>query len=251
MAMSCEETERAIPWLLDDELEAAMSLEVETHIGGCDACRAELEREGRLRLTLRRVTQQVQAPAALRRSVREAIEGERRRSTPSVWRAWPAVATAAVFAALIWKGAATGHLDLETAAAEGHARDLPMDVVAADMVPVQDYFNKKLPFAVRLPTLPSQGVKSFGGRITHLRDRDAAYVRYDLASGRLSVFVYEEPDADVAEVEPLYQVGNRRLVMKQVRGYTVAKWRNAGLTYSMVTDLPEAAFSSVLQASLP
>src|SRR5690242_391194 len=131
MAMSCDEVGRAIPWLLDDELEADVSLEVETHIGECDACRSELEREGRLRLTLRRATQAVQSPAALRKSVREAIEGERRRQAPSLWRAWPAVAAAAVLAAFIWKGGSVSSFDLEAAAAEGHARDLPMDVVAA------------------------------------------------------------------------------------------------------------------------
>ncbi len=250
MSISCEEAARAIPWLLDDELEAELSLEVEHHISGCERCREELTREGRLRLSLRRATQQVQAPAALRRSVREAIEGERRRDGTPLWRAWPAVAAAAVLAAFIWRGSPASSHDLEKAVAEGHARDLPMDVVAADVTQVQDYFNKKLPFAVRLPRLPNDTVKALGGRVTHLRERDAAYVRYDVAGGKLSVFVYEDPNEDLDEVAPMYKVGNQRVVLKQVAGYTVAKWRSSGLTYSMVSDLPEPVFSSVLQAGL-
>ncbi len=250
MVMSCEEVERAIPWFLDDELEADLSLEIEAHVGSCPSCRSVLEQEGRLRLTLRRASRRMAASASLRRSVRESIEAERRQSNVFV-RFAPAAAAAAVLAAFIWNGTTSSTMPLEEAAAEGHTRDLPMDVVAADVAPVQDYFNHKLPFAVQLPRFNQVRVKSLGGRITHLRDRDAAYVRYDTPQGRLSVFVYEDPDNEISEVAPLYLVGSRRMMVKQVRGYTVAKWRSAGLTYSVVTDLPQQEFSTVLRATLP
>ena len=84
----------------------------------------------------------------------------------------------------------------------------PMDVIAGNVSQVQEYFNGKLPFAVRLPEVPQPLLKSLGGRVTHLRDRDAAYVRYDMPRGRVSVFVYEDTDDD-SEVAPLYVVGNR------------------------------------------
>ncbi len=243
--MTCEEVERSIPFFLDDELETDLSLEVEAHVGACEQCRAVLQREGLLRVTLRRATMSLAAPASLRRSVRQSIERERAVQSPSAWRLVPATAAAVVLMVLVWHGGGSGRagVDLE-AAAERHARDLPMDVIAGNVSQVQEYFNGKLPFAVRLPEVPQPLLKSLGGRVTHLRDRDAAYVRYDMPRGRVSVFVYEDTDDD-SEVAPLYVVGNRRMLVKQVRGYTVAKWRQAGLTYSMVTDLPEHELQTV------
>jgi hypothetical protein len=189
----------------------------------------------------------IAAPASLRRTMRDAIERERSAQSPTVWRMVPAAAAAAVLLAFAWHGGSSRAGDLE-AAAERHARDLPMDVVAADIAPVQDYFNGKLPFAVRLPEVARPMLKQLGGRVTHLRDHDAAYVRYEVPSGRVSVFVYEDPDNDDdSEVAPLYMVGNHRMLVKQVRGYTVAKWHQAGLTYSLVTDLPERDLAAVFR----
>jgi hypothetical protein len=190
----------------------------------------------------------VSAAPALRRSVREAIERERR-GRSIAFRAWPAAAAAAILLAFIWKGASGSFgADLEDAA-ERHARDLPMDVVAADVTQVQRYFNGKLPFSVRLPHI-AMGVSSLGGRVTHLRDHDAAYVRYDMPRGRLSMFVYEDPGEDFpSEVAPGFVLGNHRMLVKQVHGYTVAKWTSAGLMYSVVTDLPAQEFATLMRTS--
>lgn len=248
MRMTCDEVERSLPWFLDDELEGEVALEIEEHIGGCDSCRAALEREGELRLILRRASASISVPAVLRRSVREAIERERRTQQP-FYRAWPAAAAAVIFIALIWRGASGSGGDFETVA-ERHARNLPMDVVAADIAQVQDYFNHKLPFRVRLPQLAGGAGSSLGGRVVHLRDRDAAYVRYNIPQGRVSVFVYEDPDEDLSsEVAPLYRLGNHRVIVREVHGYRVAKWRAAGLTYSLITDLPSQEFTQLLPAA--
>ena len=126
-----------------------------------------------------------------------------------------------------------------------------MDVVAADVAQVQEYFNRKLPFTVRLPRLAGGTVSSLGGRVVNLRDRDAAYVRYNVPEGRVSVFVYEDPDEDLSsEVAPLYRLGDHRVIVREVHGYRVAKWRAAGLTYSLITDLPPREFTQLLPATV-
>ena len=51
---------------LDDELDAEQSIELEAHLAQCAECRARAEREGQLRLVLRRAAQNVKAPASLR-----------------------------------------------------------------------------------------------------------------------------------------------------------------------------------------
>jgi anti-sigma factor (TIGR02949 family) len=241
--LRCEEVERAIPWLLDDELDPEYDLEVEAHLEKCDACRHQLESEGRLRNALRSAARSINAPSSLRRRLTEAIETERRRSTPSFTRYWPAAAAAAILLAFAIKGA-TGGADAELEqAAVRHAGDLPMDVVGADATQVQRYLSGKLPFAVQLPAFPRSD--KLGGRVTHLGDREAAYVRYDTPSGRVSVFVYQDPGYTALD-GPLYDVGGNRVLVRRVRGYPAALWRSHGIVHSVVADLPEREFQTVL-----
>jgi anti-sigma factor (TIGR02949 family) len=247
MKMLCGEVERSLPWFLDDELDVETAGEIEEHLLECTGCRAVLEQEGRLRLVLRQAAEHVAVPASLRRRVLESIERER--PQPRWARAWPAVAAAAVLVAFIWKGGSGSAMaDLDVVS---KVPDLPMDVVAADAASLQAYFSRKMPFAVRLPRIADGSVGTFGGRVMNLRDRDAAYVRYNLPRGQMSMFVYEDHGEDLPEVAPLYRIGNHRMVVKEVHGYTVARWSSDGLTYSVVTDLPINEFSTLVHASPP
>jgi len=241
--LPCEEVEQAIPWLLDDELDPDHTRDIERHLGGCVSCRATLEAEGRLRLALRRAADSMAAPARLRRRLHEAMEQERVRSS-AMSRRWPAVAAAAILLAFLIQGAwGDSPEDLQEAAAR-HARNLPMDVVASSVSEVQDYLSSKLPFAVHLPR-PAAPLSQYeqpavmGGRITQIANRDAAYVRYETPRGRVSMFVYEGQDTPMLEPGPSYRMGNERVFVKRVRGYTTLRWHRDGLVYSLVADLPE------------
>jgi anti-sigma factor RsiW len=120
-----------------------------------------------------------------------------------------------------------------------------MDVVTADIGQVQKYFTEKLPFAVRLPRLSSENAPApnLGGRVTQINSHDAAYVRYELPRGRVSVFVYEAPGSSLREMaplnKPLYKIRGENVQLQRVRGFTTMRWTRDGLVYSVVTDLPE------------
>lgn len=250
MSMSCENVRQAIVWFLDDELDAEGALELEAHLQRCRECRAFLQQQSALRDALRRAATDAQCPTHLRRAVRSqmAAEGPNR----LLWlRMAPAVAAAAILGTFLWQGNRDGLPTELREVARRHARNLPMDVVAADSSQLQrvvNYFNGKLPFAVRPPRVQRRAVRQLGGRITHLGNRDAAYLRYHLPRGRMSVFVYEDRGNELSEVAPLYRLGRRRMLIKRVRGYTVAKWRDNGLVYSVVTDLAEPEISTLLRA---
>jgi anti-sigma factor RsiW len=247
MPISCQDTQRAIPWLLDDEIEPTQLLELEAHMNECDACRAELEREAVLRASVRRALEVQIAPLALRRSIRELLDREyRRRQLPWV-QLWPAAAAAVILLAFIWKGSTGGALYELDEAAQRHASNLPLDIKTsdADVTKVQRYFDGKLPFAVNVPRIVNRPVRLLGGRITHLRNRQAAYVRYDVPRGRVAVFVYQDPGFDMSEVAPGY--GQYRMDIHHMRGYTVARYRLGGLVYSIVSDLPANEILNMLE----
>ena len=241
MNLPCVEVQRSIPWLLDDELDPEQSLEVEAHLGECAACRKSLEREGQLRVVLRRAADSVAVPVAVRERLHDLMERDRHARTRGWSKALPAMAAAAILLSFIWKGTSHGlAANLEDIALR-HAGNLPMDVVASDLTAVQTYLSRKLPFAVQLPSLSSEEpVKQLSGRVIQVKDHDAAYVRYETAHGRVSMVVYE----DSANAEPL---GERPVLLRRVDGITTARWKASGLVYSAVSNLPENEFSMVLR----
>ncbi len=245
MSMSCEEAQRAIVWLLDDEIDPTGMLEIEEHVDGCEACRTRLQRESKLRQTVRRAGATTTAPPRLRRHIRQVLDNERKRQGPFA-QLWPAAAAAAILLALLWKGSTSGVLPDLDEAAQMHA-NLPLDVVSADVGEVQRFFEGKVPFSVQLPQVTGSTVRSFGGRVTHLRDRQAAYVRYDMPRSRVAVFVYQDPGNRQSELEQGYRVGQRQMAIQRVRGYTIARWRSSGLVYSVVTDLPPNEIGHLLE----
>lgn len=244
----CEEVKQSLRWFLDEELDALQSVEVQQHVEQCSNCKNELVRLSRLRQVLRKSASNVAAPRSLRLRVQETLELQRpQRSLWGQW--WPAMAAASILLSFIWRGGATVSADLDEAA-QRHARNLPMEVVASDVSSVQSYFSGKLPFAVHVPRLATQPGQMLGGRLVSLGNREAAYVRYETPQGRVSVFVYEDPNEEIFESSPVYRVGERPVVVKRVRGFTTARWHASGLVYSIVTDLPDNEVPKVLDASL-
>ena len=74
--ITCTESQQLIPWLLDDELDAAQSLMVENHIDHCGDCRAFLEHEAQLRLVVRRAAGNVVVPKSLRSFMEHELEAD-------------------------------------------------------------------------------------------------------------------------------------------------------------------------------
>jgi hypothetical protein len=68
-----------------------------------------------------------------------------------------------------------------------------------------------------------------GARILQVRDKPAAYIRYD-APHPMGLFVYgDDHEMDVG-AEPAVGTSN---------GYNVVSWRNGDVVYQLVTDLDE------------
>ncbi len=246
--MDCTEAGMLIPLLLDDELDAEQSLRLEGHLDVCSHCQQELEREGELRLALRRAAERVVAPAALR--ARIADELSQSQTTERRWTRWVPMAAAAVFMMFLgFEGLYPDtSRDLEAVTAR-HARNLPMDVAAGEWREVQSYLNGRLPFSVRKPALrPARGMNLEGGRVTQLGNREAAWVRYRMRDGRVSMFVYQDSRAAESDLSPLYRMGKKRVSMDRMRGLNIARWRDGDLVYSIVTDLPESDLRAVLRA---
>src|SRR5262249_51759466 len=104
MTMQCADTQRFIDAYIDGEFDASDRAEIERHVGGCERCRVEIERQRAWKSALRARLARPVAPYALHRRVREALDQEdvaeplwRR----ILWRLTPAVVVSAALGALI------------------------------------------------------------------------------------------------------------------------------------------------------
>src|ERR1700753_1127675 len=74
--MNCEELGRWIGPLLDGELDARNTAEVQAHLAGCPGCQRRYETQQALSSSIRRLDLAYAAPASLRARINAALEAE-------------------------------------------------------------------------------------------------------------------------------------------------------------------------------
>lgn len=227
------------------------------HLSGCAACRGFEASERIVSRLVRERAERPSAPHALRDRLVVALESERRRARRGGRRRWPrwtaSVALLAVLAGgLAWlqrrqNGHAEARLMVETLA-EDHlayaARDGRAEVVSSSPDEVSDWLRARTGFAVSVPALP--GASLLGARRCKVRGRPAALAFYDRqrpAGGRgspLSLFAFETDREDWSHMQRLDAVHPKRLCRADEKGLTVLVWEDRGLTYALVSDVPES-----------
>jgi len=131
--------------------------------------------------------------------------------------------------------------------AVGHA--LPLELVTADADAVSAWFQGKVDFPVVPPRFSDPEIRLVGGRLTHVRDQDAAYLGYDVRGHRLSLLVVPAGRLPFGG-ERLYAVGGRNVFVSHRAGLTYAVLSRDGLVYALVSDL-DAVSLVELAAQVP
>jgi anti-sigma factor RsiW len=257
--MNCAEISRFVHVDMDGELDAEDRIDLEQHLSGCAACaevaRKEREFVGRLRETLR--TDRPVAPPALAARVDRALDEVGRRRTPVQRMAvWGVVAAAA--AMLLVVGLRTG--DQRTAegrmqglmgeAVARHQRELPIEVSGPDPNRIGSWFRGKLDLPVRPPALRPVDAQLLGGRLSHLGERQAALLTYDVGGSKFSVFIFD-PRNMATDHLMRRRVQGRDVYVGGAKGYRVAVVNEGGLGYAFASDLDEARMLDVIASIFP
>jgi anti-sigma factor (TIGR02949 family) len=228
--MNCRDLETQLTAYLDGELIAEARVEVEAHLATCLTCPRSVEVE-RHNLSLIRATAQAgspAAPAALRSRLFDQLArdaGRQRRTGVGRFAAVAATVTVAVAAS--HHGYRNHQRRLyEQDAALRHARQFPLEIQQPPEA-IERWFGGKLDHKVMVPRFPN--AQAAGARLLQVRDKPAAYIRYDLPRP-MGLFVFgDDHDIDVG-AEPALGSSN---------GYNVVSWRDGDVVYQLVTDLDE------------
>lgn len=233
---SCQERTTALHALLDGELDALASVELEEHLRGCPGCRQELQRLQQLRDLIRRADLFDPAPPHLQARI-GAIAGERlsvkavpRRSLWPVALGSGALGVLAASLALLLVMPQVAAPSLSDQLIDGHIRSLQsdhlIDVATSDRHVVKPWFNGRIDFAPAVIDLAPQGFPLVGGRLDVIDRHTVAVIVYRRRLHSINVFVRPGPRLHTPEV---------LAVRKDT--YSLVGWTSGGLEYWAVSDI--------------
>lgn len=254
--MTCSDAREYIFAFLDNELDSALSLEVQQHIEHCPLCARECEIENVVRKQLSHKLQQADDvplfdESALMGLIRPEPAGQApaRRITLRNWRlaVGSAIAAALLFAVTLFvanpaRQADRVHFvdalidDFDHFISEAK----PLQIVSADAKEVSDWLRDRTALAVRFPIVDPATGTLLGGRKCKINGAPAAFAVYRVGDEMVSVVALRESDEALAHMKRIDRNGHTHWVDHR-RGHTVLACRRGELIYAIVSRLAEEA----------
>lgn len=128
-----------------------------------------------------------------------------------------------------------------------HRRQVPIEVVGPDDARVNHWFQGKVDFRVKTPRFDRRGdgdVNLLGARLSNVREKQAAYVVYEVDGSKVSVLIF---DRNERVPDSAARVGERGFY--NAGGYNVAVVEDQGVTYSITSDLPREDHVQLVNAA--
>jgi anti-sigma factor RsiW len=251
--MKCEDSKNYLPAYLDDELDVADILHVQSHLAACVDCRQVQEQHLALRSALRGAGLYAEPAAEFRKRLDSALRRaakEEAGSTRSAWLGSPGWIPA--FAALVLvvtigvlfvinNVRSSREQVIASAVLVGHIRSLQgdhlIDVPSSDTHTVKPWFQGKLDFSPPVPDLQELGWPLIGGRLDYLGGRPVAALVYQRRKHNINVFLWPNQGA--------IDDGIRQ---EDAQGYQILHWNGAAMTYWVVSDLNSAELRELARA---
>ncbi len=241
--MNCAEAEILIHALIDGELDAGHTRDIEAHAASCPSCAAKLKTFRAMREEIAAAGLKEAAPAALRSRVEAALPKPSAQIVAPPQFARPSrrsffggfVAGSALSAALAASLVLTVFRnDQEQTIADevvsAHIRSLQaghlMDVETSDQHTVKPWFDGKVDVAPPVIDLTAEGFTLVGGRLDYIGGEPVASVVYQRRKHVINLFVAQ-------------RLGGERATMsaRTIQGYNVRHWSHGGLEFWAVSDL--------------
>lgn len=259
--MTCSEARQYIFAFLDNELDSALSLEVQQHIEHCPLCARECEIENVVRKQLTGKLQQaddipVFDESTLVRCIRSepAAPAPTRQIRLRNWKlvAGVAIAASLLFAVTLFVADRIGEAD-RVSFADALVDDFehfvteakPLQIVSADATEVSEWLRDRTALAVNVPSIDSAMGTLLGGRKCNINGVAAAFAMYRVSDEMVSVVVLRDSDEALAHMQRIDRNGHTHWV-DHCRGHTVLACRRGELIYAIVSRLTEEAMTPLM-----
>jgi anti-sigma factor RsiW len=224
--------------LVDGELDAASTMELQAEIAASPALRQELERLSALQNSVKTHATRFNASPGLAHRLFAALPEAQPKpippGIPSWWRSFAIGATATAMALLLWNLSSfvsRGHAPvLLEEVVSAHVRSLMADhltdLTSGERHSVKPWLSSRLNFAPPVQDLASEGFSLIGGRLDYLDGKPVAALVYRHRQHVINVFVW--PSA-----------GNKDSSIRSSThlGYNSTRFASGGMNYWAVSDL--------------
>lgn len=231
--MTCDEAEILLHALIDGELDAGHTREIEDHIAGCPRCATALADYREMSKAVADAKLRYRAPAALRRRIEASLPQTRAPSRRSLLKGFAMGSAVSAIAATGLVAIVLRNDDaqrIESEVVSAHLRSLQAghltDVLSTDQHTVKPWFNGKLDVAPPVVDLTAQGFTLIGGRLDYVDTRPTGAIVYRRRSHVINLFV-----AQTASTE------RRAAKIETIQGFNIRHWSDRGLNYWAVSDL--------------
>lgn len=264
--LRCAEVQRFCDAFVDGEFGDVERAELETHLTACVPCEELVREQLAWKRAVKDAAPREQAPDVLRARMRVALDAE---PSPGVLAALDALPlaqseavperrslftrslpyAAAASVALMLVVSRGRHAGVTEDVIAKHSRNLPMEVQGRSDE-VRRWYADKVDFPVRPPTFGNvRQVALRGGRLANVRERQAAYLLYDMNGNKVSVFIFDPGELPL-EARRHTVVGNREVYLDGERGYNVALYRDNGVGYAIASELDQDQMLKLVSAAV-
>jgi anti-sigma factor RsiW len=243
MAHISESDEHLVHAYLDEELDIATALMVESKIAA-DPTLQQLARDiGALKMTLAEKFPSEPLPFHLRQRIYSSIVPAHRKKWQSRWT----LAAASVLLAVALSGALTltqrrdsGLSSANSELVDAHLRALmatqPIDVASTDQHTVKPWFNGRIPQAPRVIDLHEHGFDLVGGRIDVVNNTP------------LPTLVYRRRQHVISLTEAAANASSAAFFTTHAKnGFNVIGWSEGGRSYVAISDLNADELKSFME----
>ena len=236
--MTCAESEILMHALLDSELDAGHTREVEAHLETCARCAAHLQTYHGLQQAMASAQLRFAAPERLRRRIEAELPSPPpirlhttgRRGVLKGFMMGAALSTAMAASLVIAVIGPDGDQRVLGDVISAHVRSLQADhltdVQTSDQHTVKPWFNGKLDISPPVVDLTAQGFRLIGGRLDYVDGKAAASIVYLRRRHVINVFV-----AQAAGVE------DQKEKLQTMQGFNIERWTARGLDFFAISDL--------------
>jgi anti-sigma factor RsiW len=241
--MNCAECEILLHALIDGELDAGHSRDVEAHAAICPVCAEKLKAFRAMREAMTNADLKESAPPSLRSRIEALLPtptaqiiaprqfAQTSRRTFLGGFATGAGLSAALAASLVFTVfRADQDQTISDEVVSAHVRSLQaghlMDVETSDQHTVKPWFNGKLDVAPPVIDLTAQGFTLLGGRLDYIDGEPVASIVYQRRKHVINLFVAQRLGTKHAGA-----------TAKTIQGYNVRHWSEDGLDFWAVSDL--------------
>jgi len=265
--MKCNLVQRHVGTYLDGELAPSSLIEFEHHLQDCSECQHILEFERIVKAQVKKRLQGISAPDSFRSRIKATIDRSSAISL-SEFRVrsmvQPMLGLAAAAALFLFFNLYSNRADNTSPQAvvnqsnmilpvfedvvRRHSVDLPTEIKAEESDKLVSWFRGKVRFPVHLVKFAEPQVNFVGARLSHVQDRQAATLYYNVNGQRLTMVVFE-PSTPLVQGAHHITVGGRVLYYRDVYGYTVPVIQRNGVAYAFTSDLDRSSLLKVVASA--